>query len=163
MNWRMTLVIGCLLAGCTTKKNVSKLSATYSFAVEDSADWLSVDPGSADLAWWNQNLSSTIYADSHCGAQFEDSTLERLAQHLTAGLDDVEEVHRADLSVANRAALLRVVQGKLDGVEVNIGAVVFKRNECNFDLLFVAPPRHYDAGQDTFMRAVSNFTPTEKG
>jgi hypothetical protein len=41
--------------------------------------------------------------------------------------------------------------------------VVFKRNRCNFDLLFIAPPNRYEAGRDVFMGAVQSFQPTDQG
>ena len=163
MRWWSALILCCLLAACAGKRTSQSTQAAYSVSVTGQDGWVVVEPGSADAAWWNADLRSTIYAASQCGTQYEDSSLDRLASHLTSGLDDRQEVERAELFVGERAALLRVVEGHLDGVPVRIAAVVFKRNRCNFDLLFIAPPHHYDEGREVFMGAVQSFSPTDQG
>ena len=159
----VALVLCSLLAACASQRTLQNPGAAYSVNVIGQDGWEVVEPGSADAAWWNAELRSTIYADSQCGTQYEDSTLDRLATHLTSGLDNSQEVERSELFVGERAALLRVVEGRLDGVPVRIAAVVFKRNRCNFDLLFIAPPHHYEEGRAVFMGAVQSFKPTDQG
>ena len=120
-------------------------------------DWSRVRPGGADKAWFNRNLSATIYFDSNCKERFEDGTLSALLTHLTFGMVQNDPLREDSMTLDGRDALLRVYDGKLDGVEVRVGAVVTKKNMCLYDGLYIAPPSRFEDGWGQFVEMVSGF------
>jgi hypothetical protein len=119
--------------------------------------WSRVDGGGADQAWYNDRLSASIYADSNCAERFEDSPLEALSDHVTFGVARGAPLKEERLRLDEREALLRVWKGQLDGVAVQVGAVVAKKNECTYDLLYIAAPARFEGGWSDFMKVVKGF------
>lgn len=119
--------------------------------------WEEQRSGGADRAWFNAVLSGTIYADSNCGRRFRDSPLEDLATHLTAGIAFGTPLREERLHLDNREALLRVYRGQLDGVGIQLGAVVLNKDGCTYDLLYLAPPTSFESGFEDFVAVISGF------
>ena len=151
---RSTLLALLLLAGCSGHSG-RRLEGRYSLG-DPGAGWSPVRPGSADKAWYNAELSASIYADSNCGARFDDAPLGRLADSLTLGVAG-SKVREEARTVDGREALLRVVDGALDGVAVRLGALVLKKDKCIYDVVYIAPPGTFDAGEAAFEAVASAF------
>ena len=119
--------------------------------------WDRVQPGGADRAWFNADTSASIYFDSNCLARYEDGRLPDLLTHLTFGIAEGEPLREETLMLDGREALLRMHAGHIDGVQVHIGAVVTKKNECLYDGLYIAPPARFDDGWNSFVQVLSGF------
>lgn len=144
-----------LLAACGAHRGAARLEGQYSLG-DPGAGWTRVRPGGADQAWHNSKLGATIYADSNCGERFDDSPLGRLHESLVggvAGKPEREETRTLD----GREALLRVVDGRVDGVPIRVGAVVLKKDACTYDMVYIASPERFDEGMDAFERVLSAF------
>ena len=148
-----------LCAGCTPRKvrMARKLEGRYDVGIPDPATWLRVDPGGADKAWYNGHLEASIYTDSNCGSRFLDGRPEQLLRHLMHGLDHPEELRNEPLEVAGRTGRISVQRGLLDGLEVQVGAVVFNRGACTYDIVFIAPPTHFDDGWPAFEGVLEGY------
>jgi hypothetical protein len=124
---------------------------------EPEDGWKSVNPGSADNAWFNQADAASIYTDSNCGKRFEDNNLESMLDHLTQGIRQGDPTRDLRLELANRDALVRSWEGVLDGAIIHIGAMVLKRNDCVYDALFIAPVRSFEENWPQFEQVYSGF------
>ncbi len=151
-----------ICVGCTPRKvrMARKLEGQYTVESPDTASWLWVDPGGADKAWYNGHLRASIYTDSNCGARFLDGRPELLLRHLMYGLDQPQELSNEPLEVAGRVGRLCVQQGLLDGIEVQVGAVVFNRGSCTYDMVYIAPPTRFDEGWPSFEALLASFEAT---
>lgn len=119
--------------------------------------WKKVAPGGADKAWFHPDIGASIYFDSNCKERFEDGRLEDLITHLTFGLVQGAPLREEMLTLDGREALLRVYDGKMDGVPVRVGAVVTKKNECLYDGVYIASPSAFDAQWNAFVEVISGF------
>ncbi len=119
--------------------------------------WSRVAPGGADRAWFNSKTGATIYFDSNCKARFEDKPLSDLITHLTFGMANGDPLREESLTVGGRSALLRVYSGELDGVAVQVGAVVIKKNSCIYDALYITSPSAFDSNMSSFRRVLKGF------
>ena len=152
--------LAVLLAGCAKSRapdSHTPKAARYSLGTP-GAGWEAQAPGSADHAWYHPDLSATIYAASACGARFEDGRLEDLSKHLTFGIANGAPIREEHTQLDDRAALIRVWPGALDGVAVQVGTAVTKKNACLYDILYVAPPAHFDRGWTDFVQVVEGFS-----
>ena len=161
MSGRMPAVLGALLLlGCGASRSElrsqSRMEGRYRLG-ELPTSWEKQRPGGADRAWFNDAFSSTIYADSNCAERFQDSPLHDLMTHLTAGIAVGAPVREESLTLDNRAALLRVYSGLLDGVELKVSVVVLKKNQCTYDMLYLAPSSTFEAGWSDFVGVISGF------
>lgn len=119
--------------------------------------WSKVAPGGADRAWFNRESGATIYFDSNCKARFEDKPLDDLITHLTFGMANGDPLREETLSLGGRTALMRVYNGEIDGVAVQLSAVVIKKNSCIYDALYITSPTAFDGEMTGFRRVLRGF------
>jgi hypothetical protein len=145
--------------GCTPRnvRLARRLEGRYTTGAPDERDWMWVDPGGADRAWFNGQLRATIYTDSNCGPRFLDGHPQLLLRHLMYGLDQATELRDEPYPVAGRTGRLCVQRGTLDGIEVQVGAVVFNRGACTYDMVYIANPERFEQGWPIFEGVVQGF------
>ena len=159
MNRALSVAI-CLLSlqavGCAGRQ-ASRMEGRYTLG--DPGDgWRSVRPGGADFAWYNESLRATPYGDSNCADRYEDGPLRDLAKHLTVDIADEEIVFEETHSLAGREAYTARRRGQLDGVAVEVGVTVLKKDACVYDMVLIAPPgAPFEAAWSDFRGAVSDF------
>jgi hypothetical protein len=159
MKWALTLAVGLIAlqsVGCAGRQ-ASRMEGRYTLG--DPGDgWRSVRPGGADFAWYNESLRATLYGDSNCADRFEDGPLRDLAKHLTVGIADEELLFEETHSLAGREAYTARRRGQLDGVAVEVGVTVLKKDACVYDMVLIAPPGEpFEAAWSDFRGAVSDF------
>ena len=119
--------------------------------------WSKVAPGGADRAWFNRSSGATIYFDSNCKSRFEDKSLADLITHLTFGMSNGDALSEEVLTLGEREALLRVYGGEIDGVDVQLAAVVIKKNSCIYDALYITSPAAFDRDMTSFRSVLKGF------
>lgn len=158
MTCRSALALAALLiaTGCAGNRAARRLEGHYDLGAPGQG-WRRVKPGGADEAWVNRQLHATLYADSNCAQRFDDDLLPRLLDRLTLGLGGGDPLREEPRTLDGRDALLRVVDGQMDGVAVRVGALVAKKDFCVYDLVYVAPPGSFDNGWSDFESVISGF------
>ena len=124
---------------------------------EPQGEWEAVQPGSADHAWFNATDGAAIYTDSNCGRRYSDDSLDGMLNHLTSGIARGEPLSEVRLQLANREALVRTWLANLDGVPLQLGAMVMKRNDCIYDALLIAPEESFERNWADFERVIHGF------
>ena len=119
--------------------------------------WRPMDPLGADRSWYNPGLSATIYADANCADRYEDGELDALLKHLTFGVAKGAPVRSETMTLDGRSALVQRWNGALDGVAVQVGAMVTKQHDCLYDVLYIAPPQRFEDGWPDFLATVNSF------
>lgn len=157
---RAHLIAICLTAllgvGCGGRQ-ARRMEGRYTLG-DPGEGWRSVRPGGADMAWYNESLQATVYGDSNCADRFEDGPLRDLAKHLTVGIADEELVFEETHSLVGREAYTARRRGQLDGVAVEVGVTVLKKDLCVYDMVLIAPPGEpFEAAWRDFRGAVSDF------
>ncbi|MCB9744761.1 MAG: hypothetical protein H6741_12610 [Alphaproteobacteria bacterium] len=125
--------------------------------------WRTVPSGGADRAYRNKDLAATIYTDSNCGPRYEDRPLPDLAKTMLGGVADLkvppvlEETRQLD----GREAYVARRPGELDGVTVELGVVVLKKDYCVYDIVLIAPPGgRFDDAWLSYEQLVAGFRTT---
>ncbi|MCB9764650.1 MAG: hypothetical protein H6739_33050 [Alphaproteobacteria bacterium] len=142
---RSALLLLCVaaLSGCLSResRHAEKLEGRYQLG--DPGDgWRPVQPGGADFAFLNRDLGATMYADSNCGSRFEDAPLPDMVKHQLFGVVDPKAapLHEAWTTLDGREAYTTRRAGILDGVAVELGVTVLKKDTCVYDLVVIASP-----------------------
>ncbi len=118
--------------------------------------WVLASRKPADLGFARPDLGASLHVDSSC-ERYRDARLNALANHLFYGFDDIEVLAQELLEIDGREALRRVVSARLDGVRVQLGVTVLKKNSCIFDLVLVAPPEVFEDAWDDYVPFVDDF------
>jgi len=93
----------------------------------------------ADSAWNNSATGSTIAYQSNCGDSAETS-LDSIAEDLFVGFEQSKTLKKDRVPFDGREALDLEMEGKVDGVQTRVRAVVYRKNECAYVLTFVVLP-----------------------
>ena len=154
------LLAGLFLSSCSAAKRDARenqrMEGRYRLGAL-SKSWEEQRAGGADRAWFNADLSSTIYTDSNCARRFRDGPLIDLSNHLIAGLAAGPPLREEVLTIDNRSALLRIYSGRMDGVRLQMGIVVLNKNRCTYDMLYLSPPSTFEDGWADFVGLISGF------
>lgn len=126
-----------------------------------------------DVAFQSIKTAAVISINSSCRAstagddaeydaskdpgQKQDDELRALAHQLTFGISDVSRRSERKLTVQGSPALQTQLQGKLRGNPIAIRTIVFKRGDCVYDLLYMAPPKHFAENERDFDHFVASL------
>ncbi len=149
----MLALTGCMPASYRQAKRMENHYVTGS----PGDGWATVKPGGADRAWFNPEVSGSIYTDSNCGTHYRELRLPDLANESLAGLRETKTLKDETPTVDGRAGVLRVTTGTLDGVAVTVANLVTNKDACTFDLNYVAPAATFDAGWSAYQAVVDGF------
>jgi len=94
----------------------------------------------ADSAWTNSATGSTIAYQSNCGDAAETS-LDSVAEDLFVGFEQAKTLKKERVPFDGREALDIEMEGKVDGVQTRVRALVYRKNDCAYVLTFVALPK----------------------
>ncbi len=99
-----------------------------------------------ELVFVNDPIAGTIVVDALCGPKFEDTSLATLARHLFYKLEQPRLKPSQDLQLSGREAIRVDGAGTMDGVGLQMAVVVMKKNFCNYDFVYFAPPNKFSEG-----------------
>lgn len=112
-----------------------------------------------DVAFQSTKTAAVISINSSCrlGAEADHGDLRTLSNQLTYGISDVSHRAEQNLTVQAVPALQTSLQGRMNGNEIALKAIVLKRNSCVYDLLYMAPPQHFADNEQDFDRFVGSL------
>jgi hypothetical protein len=87
----------------------------------------------------------------------ETGPLPSLVRHLYFGLRQVRQLRQEEVVLDGATGLDTVVTGSVEGTPVQIRSVVIRRNDCLYDILYVAPPDAFPARDVDFDAFLSNW------
>lgn len=100
----------------------------------------SEEKSGADSVWTNSTTGSTIAYQSNCGDAAETS-LDSVAEDLFVGFEQAKTLKNERVPFDGREALDLEMEGKVDGVQTRVRALVYRKNDCAYVLTFVALPK----------------------
>ncbi|MBY0553651.1 hypothetical protein K2P97_03925 [bacterium] len=81
-------------------------------------------------SWKNLKSGNVISIISNCSDS--DSKLSNLHQIIESSLDNIKVIKEETLTLQNRPAFARNINAVLDGVEIEIQSISFKRKSCGY-------------------------------
>lgn len=157
MTWRL-LVIGAsvvaTLAACG-KSAVTGKVVDFSHGPLP-AEWKKTEVKGLAVAYYHSGYGATAGVAPGCEG-ISDSTLESLAQQELIGLEQREMLEEKRVTVDGREAVEWVVKGSVDGVEMRVNLVVFRKDGCVYDLNLVSRPETFSQARTDFQAFVAGF------
>ena len=121
-----------------------------------SSPFIETQSTNADKAWIDLETGSIISYQSICNEAI-DPDLDTILQKSTSELLDRKISKRTRIDYNGRRAERVLVSGQLDGVQVNLEFVIFKKNSCSYTLSFISLPEHFQKSIDTFNKFIDGF------
>lgn len=107
-------------------------------------EWRPIKVTEAKLAFRDENRQGSVLVTARCGVASDDVPLASLTQQLVMGTTEREYLKEELVPFDGREAMHTVLRAKLDGVPMSYDVYVMKKDGCVYDLVYVAPPDHFD-------------------
>jgi hypothetical protein len=142
----------------STDPDWMKLDAK-NLGAEKNEDAATTSTEISDVAFQSKNTASIISINSACrnGNEYKNKDLKSLTEVLLLGASDVTLRDERDLSIQDTPALQTTLQGKINGERVKIRSVVLKRNNCVYDLVYIARPDNFTVHELDFAHFVTSL------
>ena len=118
--------------------------------------WEATKVAGLAVAFYHEGYGATAGVAPVCDG-LTDASLESLAQQELIGLEQREKIEESRVTVDGREAIDWVVKGSMDGVEVVLNLVVFRREGCVYDLNLVSRPDTFEKARSEFRGFVGGF------
>jgi hypothetical protein len=114
-----------------------------------------------DVAFQSTRTAAVISINSSCrpttDAQADPGDLRALASQLTYGITDTSRRTERNLTLQSIPALETDLQGRMNGNDISLKAIVLKKSTCVYDLLYMAPPAHFADNEPDFDHFVASL------
>ncbi|WP_437335924.1 hypothetical protein WME98_28125 [Sorangium sp. So ce296] len=121
------------------------------------ASWRPLSVSDAAVAYRDEANGATIALNGRCRNE-DDVPLVSLTNHLFLHFTEREVLKQEVVPFDGREAMHTVLSAKLDGVPKVFDVWVLKKNGCVYDMLLIADPARYAAGEPAFTRMVRGFS-----
>lgn len=109
-----------------------------------------------DKVWISKKTGNTISYLSDCSAA-SDLSIDNLENEALSGLEKMEIISSKEFDYNQRLAKETLAAGIVDGVKVKIWVVTFKKNACNYNLIYAGKQHSFSSEEGTFNRFKENF------
>jgi len=89
----------------------------------------------------------------------EPGELPSVARHLFFGLQDRQVQARETIQLHDLKAVRTTLHARLDDTPVEVEGVTFRRADCLYDFVYVAPPAAFPQGHADFEAFVQSWSP----
>ncbi len=122
--------------------------------------WHRVETLGTSAGFRDDPHEASILVGARCNVASDDAPLLALTNHLVMGTTERDIVSQDTIPFDGREAMHTILRAKLDGVRMSYDIYVLKKDQCVYDFVFVAEPKHFDDGAPAFERFVSGFHTT---
>jgi hypothetical protein len=158
----LAAIVACGASGPSFEAGVFRAPNVAFHVGEVPADWHRVNVDDSALGF-RDGRGSSILVSGRCDLKADDVPLVALTNQLIMGTTDRETVKEEVIPFDRREARHTVMKAKLDGVPLVWDLYVMKKNGCVYDMVYVAPPDHFDEGSAAFEKFATQFHSVESG
>lgn len=107
--------------------------------------WKEFRTGTRAIAFHHDGYQATIFTYAQCGKRYEETSEQSLVARMLGSVAQPTTLESKQILISNREGMLKRVRGTVDGVEVQVAAVIVKKSACMFDFVLVEPSPPVDA------------------
>lgn len=151
--WFLVTAVSCSLSGPIRE---DRSASNYYFPALGPGWTLAPSAQEGAEMLYEHGSGATLSVSSVCD-RYEDATLDSLASSALSPLIEQKELHRSTFMLQGREALEVLVQGKVDGVKVEVDLVELRKDNCLFDFSIQQASKILPKLRTDFFEAVNKF------
>ena len=130
-----------ILSACSSSENNG--AYTKSTSVENQlsrvikSPWQQIESNGSDLAF-NNNKSGSIFIFNSACRNFDQSNLSNLTNSILTGINNIETFEKTATTHQERAAMLVVAKGSVDGIMRFFRVLTTQKNNCIYDYALIS-------------------------
>ncbi|PWU16142.1 MAG: hypothetical protein C5B49_10890 [Bdellovibrio sp.] len=114
-----------------------------------------VNNASADRAWQSHKTGNTISFFSECPES--EGSLQSISDDFLTVLKDSHVTGRTSDFFNGRESLDLQAEGKIDGIDMKVSTLVFKRNGCSYLLSYVSRQDRFETEHQQYLGFLKSF------
>ena len=141
MKKKLLFILILILSACSSSENNGSYSK--SAVVENNlsrsikSPWQQIDSDGSDFAFNNYKSNRIFIFNSAC-RKFDLSNLPNLTNSILTGINNVETFEKTTTTHQERAAMLVVAKGSVDGVTRFFRVLTTQKNNCIYDYALIS-------------------------
>ena len=108
-------------------------------------------------SWKNSKTGNVIAIVSDCN-DISSNKLSTLHQLIEDSLDNVKSIKEETIALQNRPALLRVISAQLDGLQIEVQSISFKRKSCAYVASLSGKLNTLETDRPQFEKFINGFS-----
>jgi hypothetical protein len=133
------IATSCALLGGSDDQEMKSKDFKFS---SPASPYKKVSISSADYVYQSEKTGSTIAINSLC-QKYSDVKLDNLKSNILVGVDNLKVDQERTVTFNDREGKRTIAYGSTDGVRIRVDILIFKKNNCTFDLAFISRPDLY--------------------
>lgn len=121
-----------------------------------NAPFSDIRSNNADQAWLSSVTGNTISFISECNNP-ADPPLHQIESETLSVMTDLKVLSSQNINFNSREGLHTVAEGQVDGIPVKMKLLSFKKNSCNYSLIFGGLREKLDAEDSYFNDFLQEF------
>lgn len=154
----LILILFTLMSACVSvnvRPPASKRAADLQF-VDPAKPFKKQSNDNADNVWQSQKTGNTIAVISECKTPIE-VPLQSLENDTIYAMTDAKILNTSEITYNDRAAIETTASGLMDGIDIQMKVVTFKKNSCNFILTYVGRSKNFVPEESVFENFLKGF------
>lgn len=143
---------GCISIGISSSPEPAKNLSYESPKAPFSAHKIKT----GDKIWLSEKTGNSISFISDCSLN-SDPSLEALEIDALSGIENIEVQETNTLEYNQRKAKKTVAKGSVDGIKIKVKVISFKKNSCNYNLLFAGKQERFESELSDFDKFAESF------
>lgn len=113
----------------------------------------------SDVAYQSTRTGSVISLNSGCRPTVQTSqlTLEEFTQQLLLGITQTDSRVQREIRIEGAPALQTTLTGRMGDEPVTLRTIVLRKDECVYDLMYVARPDSFPTDEALFSKFVQSL------
>lgn len=109
-----------------------------------------------DHFWIHKKSGNVISLQTMCGDQ-NDPSLSFLLQKSLEGINNLKRIKKESIRYNQRSALKTLYTGSVDGIEISLSTLVFKKNHCNYTLNYFGITSKHPLHEKQYQSFLTDF------
>jgi hypothetical protein len=155
---RTVWLLALCAVGCAApfQAGVFQKDGTRYYVGDAPEGWTRQGFADNDLAFVSPDDLHTLAVNATCDG-YQDASLEVLMHHLLMGFTQTQQLEQRRAPMDGRERLFGHYLAHLDGVPVELGLAVLKKDGCIYDFTYLSPPGRYDEAAPALAHLLATF------
>lgn len=139
--------------------DLSRRDSEWSRLDSSGPDESDAEGTATDISFQSKKTASSITLNSACreSLRLRSQPLASYTRSLLLGMTDINLKEEKNMKVQSLPALQTTVRGRMNDEPIMLRAIVFKKDNCLYDLLYVSRPQHFKTHESTFTKFVNSI------
>lgn len=144
----------CVSVQLPTSSAKSKKATDYKYS-DPGSPFHEADAKNSDRTWISSQTGSTISFFTSCSNS--EPPIRNIRSNALQGIESISIKSEAPVSIGDREGLRSIIEGELEGIDITMDIVIFKKNTCSYQINYISLRQNFIKEKNSFETFFKNF------